>query len=91
MLGEALMLGLFSVHVHDAAVRVCLRSLCIGHCRVPAGSGLPCPGYASELWAYKLHKYFCRRAAGSHPLSSQPMVLLLVPHLGFHVDSSYCT
>jgi hypothetical protein len=27
MVGEVLMLRLFSVHVHDAAVRVCLQSL----------------------------------------------------------------
>ena len=53
MVGEVLMMRLFSVYVHDAAVIVRLQSLCIGHCRVPAGSGLPCPGYASEIWAYR--------------------------------------
>ena len=47
------MLRLFSVHVHDAAVSVRLQSIYIGHRGAPTGSGLPCPGYASELWAYR--------------------------------------
>ena len=89
MVGEALMLGLFSVHVHDAAVHVCLQSLCIGHCRVPAGSGLPCPGYASEIWAYRkftstsavalLVASSIKPTHGVAPLSHTLVSMLVVP------------
>lgn len=50
IVGQVLMWRLFSVHARDAAVSVCLLSICVGRRGAPAGSGLPCPGHASERW-----------------------------------------
>lgn len=50
MAGAIVPWRLFSVHVHDAAVRVRLQSLSGGRQGVPAVRGLSCPGPVSAPW-----------------------------------------